>query len=61
MQSLYRSFTGYHFNETVFLSLGGDKNVNVPVERCEFAWTLCTMSHSIPISHTSVISKCDEF
>ena len=48
MRSLYRSFAGCHFNETVFPSLGGDKNVNVPNERRELSWTTPTLSHLDP-------------
>ena len=45
-------FTAYfadcHFDETVFPSLGGDKHVNVPVERRELSWYAHTMSHLDP-------------
>ncbi|KAM2687121.1 hypothetical protein EV2_009927 [Malus domestica] len=37
-----------HFYKTVFLSLGGDKNVNVPEERRELSWTTPTLSHLDP-------------
>ena len=47
------------FNKTVFLPLVGDKNVNVPIEWCEFTWMLPTVSSRSPY-RTSVISKCDE-
>ena len=53
MRSLYRLFAGCHFNETIFPPLGGDKNVNVPVEQREVAWTLPTMSHLDP--HTAQV------
>ena len=38
-------FMDYHFYETVFLSLRGDKNVNVPEERHKLSWTTPTLSH----------------
>ncbi|KAM1935321.1 hypothetical protein ACFX15_019392 [Malus domestica] len=41
-------FVDFHFNETVFLSLGGDKHDNVPVERRELSWYASTMSHLDP-------------
>ncbi|KAM2685817.1 hypothetical protein EV2_008778 [Malus domestica] len=45
-------FTAYfadcHFYKTVFLSLRGDKNVNVPEERRELLWTNLTLSHLDP-------------
>ena len=45
------AFAGCHFNKIVFPSLGGDKNVNVPLERHELAWMLPTVSHLDP--HTA--------
>ncbi|KAM1614644.1 hypothetical protein ACFX2K_023977 [Malus domestica] len=41
-------FTDCHFYETVFPSLGGDKNVNVPNEQRELSWTTPTLSHLDP-------------
>ncbi|KAM1093339.1 hypothetical protein ACFX2B_008349 [Malus domestica] len=41
-------FTDCHFYKTVFLSLRGDKNVNVPEERRELLWTNLTLSHLDP-------------
>ncbi|KAM2817807.1 hypothetical protein COP1_041878 [Malus domestica] len=41
-------FADCHFYETVFPSLGGDKNVNVPNERRELSWTTPTLSHLDP-------------
>ncbi|KAM2449445.1 hypothetical protein PS1_019546 [Malus domestica] len=41
-------FADCHFDETVFLSLGGDKHANVPVERHELSWYASTMSHLDP-------------
>ena len=38
-------FADYHFDETVFPSLKGDKHANVPVERRELSWYAPTMSH----------------
>ena len=41
-------FTDCHFDETVFPSLGGDKNVNVLVECHKLSWYTPTMSHLDP-------------
>ena len=41
-------FADCHFDETIFMSLGGDKHVNVPVERRELSWYAPTMSHLDP-------------
>ena len=41
-------FTDCHFDETVFPSLGGDKHVNVLVERLELSWYAPTMSNLDP-------------
>ena len=41
-------FVDFHFDETVFPSLGGDKDVNVPVEHRELSWYIPTMSHLDP-------------
>ena len=41
-------FADCHFDETILLSLGGDKHANVPVERHEFSWYASTMSHLDP-------------
>ena len=41
-------FADCHFDETVFLSLGGDKHANVLVERRELSWYAPTMSHLDP-------------
>ncbi|KAM2757279.1 hypothetical protein PS2_019050 [Malus domestica] len=41
-------FTDCHFFETVFPSLGRDKNVNVPEERRELLWMTPTLSHLDP-------------
>ncbi|KAM1104721.1 hypothetical protein ACFX19_013259 [Malus domestica] len=41
-------FVNCHFYETVFLSLRGDKNVNVPEERCKLLWTTPVLSHLDP-------------
>ena len=37
-----------HFDETVFPSLGGDKNKYVQQERQELSWSVPTMSHLDP-------------
>ena len=42
-------FADCHFYETIFPSLGGDKNVNVPKERRELSWTSPLCLISIPI------------
>ncbi|PRQ53193.1 putative RNA-directed DNA polymerase [Rosa chinensis] len=44
-------FADCHFDETVFPSLGGDKNTNVQQERQELSWSVPTMSHLDP--HTA--------
>ncbi|KAM2731492.1 hypothetical protein EV2_035147 [Malus domestica] len=41
-------FADCHFYEIVFLSLGGDKNVNVPEERRELSWMTPTLSDLDP-------------
>ncbi|KAM2692608.1 hypothetical protein EV2_006881 [Malus domestica] len=41
-------FANSHFDETVFLSLGGHKITNVPVECCKLSWITPTMSHLDP-------------
>ncbi|KAM1442603.1 hypothetical protein ACFX1T_010164 [Malus domestica] len=41
-------FADCRFYETVFPSLRGDKNVNVPNERHELSWTTPTLSHLDP-------------
>ena len=41
-------FADCHFDETVFPSLGGDKNKNVQQERQELSWSVPTMSHLDP-------------
>ena len=48
-------FADCHFNETVFLSLGGDKIINVLVERCEFSWITPIMSYLDPCTPQSEI------
>jgi len=47
-RSPYRLIYGCHFDETVFPSLGGDKNTNVQQERQELLWSVPTMSHLDP-------------
>ena len=42
----------YHFDETVFPSLGGDKNKDVQVERQELSWFVPTVSHLDLSKHT---------
>ena len=37
-----------HFDETVLLSLGGDKNKYVQQERQELSWSVPTLSHLDP-------------
>ena len=37
-----------HFDKVVFLSLGGDKHANVPLEHHELSWYEPTMSHLDP-------------
>ena len=41
-------FAGCHFDETVFPSLGGDKNTDVQQELQELSWPVPTMSHLDP-------------
>ncbi|KAK9932128.1 hypothetical protein M0R45_019377 [Rubus argutus] len=41
-------FADCHFDETVFPSLGGDKNVNIQQERRELSWPVPTLSHNDP-------------
>ncbi|KAM1151272.1 hypothetical protein ACFX19_034611 [Malus domestica] len=41
-------FTDCHFYETIFLSLGGDKKVNVPEEQRKLSWMTPTLSHLDP-------------
>ncbi|KAM2114260.1 hypothetical protein ACFX1Q_022828 [Malus domestica] len=41
-------FTDCHLYETIFLSLGEDKNVNIPDERHELLWMTPTLSHLDP-------------
>ncbi|KAM1418002.1 hypothetical protein ACFXTO_021734 [Malus domestica] len=48
-------FADCHFDEIVFLSLGGDKYVNVPVECHELSWYARTMSHLDPRTAQSKI------
>ena len=48
------------FYETVFPSLGGDKNVNVPEERRELSWTTPTLSHLDP-APLSLKLKCSAY
>ena len=43
-----------HLDETVFPSLGGDKNKNVQQERQELSWSVPTMSHLDP-----QLAQCD--
>lgn len=43
-----------HFDETVFPSLGGDKNKNVQQERQELSWSVPTLSHLDP-----QLAQCD--
>ena len=38
----------YHFDETVFPSLGGDTNKYVQQERQELSWSVPTLSHLDP-------------
>ena len=48
-------FADCQFDETVFPSLGGDKNViNIPEERRELTWNTSTLSHLDPRT-----SQCD--
>ena len=44
-------FADCHFDEIIFMLLGGDKHVNVPVERRELSWYAPTMSYLDP--HTA--------
>ncbi|KAK9907232.1 hypothetical protein M0R45_000963 [Rubus argutus] len=39
-------FADCHFDETVFPSLGGDKNVTIQQERRELSWPVPTLSHN---------------
>ena len=39
-------FTNCHFNESIFLSLGGEKPI--PEERRDITWNTSTMSHIDP-------------
>ncbi|KAK9942694.1 hypothetical protein M0R45_008346 [Rubus argutus] len=41
-------FADCHFDETVFRSLGGDKNVTIQQERRELSWPVPTLSHNDP-------------
>ncbi|KAK9910278.1 hypothetical protein M0R45_034246 [Rubus argutus] len=41
-------FADCHFDETVFPSLGGDKNVTIQQERRELSWPVPTLSHNDP-------------
>ncbi|KAK9912309.1 hypothetical protein M0R45_036177 [Rubus argutus] len=41
-------FADCHFDEIVFPSLGGDKNVNIQQERRELSWPVPTLSHNDP-------------
>ena len=41
-------FANCHFDETVFPSLGGDRNVNIQQERRELSWPVHTLSHNDP-------------
>ena len=41
-------FSDYHLYETIFPSLGGDKNVNIPEERHKLSWMIPTLSHLDP-------------
>ncbi|KAM1377208.1 hypothetical protein ACFX2F_038847 [Malus domestica] len=41
-------FVNYHFYETVFQLLGGDKNANVSEEQRELLWTTPTLSYLDP-------------
>jgi len=45
---LIAHFADCHFYETLFPPLGGDKNVNVPKERCELSWMNPTLSYLDP-------------
>ena len=44
-------FADCHFYETVFMSIEGDKNVNIPEEQRELSWTTPTLSYLDP--HTA--------
>ncbi|KAM2710919.1 hypothetical protein EV2_048439 [Malus domestica] len=44
-------FVDCHLYETIFPTLRGDKNVNVPKEIHELSWTTPTLSHLDP--HTA--------
>ncbi|KAM1800846.1 hypothetical protein ACFX11_032525 [Malus domestica] len=46
-------FVDCHIYKTVFLSLGGDKNVTVPEERRELSWMTPTLSHLDPLTTQS--------
>ncbi|KAM2878372.1 hypothetical protein FF1_013983 [Malus domestica] len=48
-------FADCHFYETVFLSLGEDKNVNVLEELRELSWMTPTLSHLDPCTAQSEI------
>ena len=48
-------FAGCHFDETVFLSLGGDKNTNVQQEQQGLSWSVLTLSHLDPRTAQSEI------
>ncbi|KAM1134352.1 hypothetical protein ACFX19_044193 [Malus domestica] len=47
-----------HFDKIVFSSLGGDKNFNVPVERCELSCYTPTMSYLDPCTTQSKTEVC---
>lgn len=51
-------FMDCHFNEVVFLSLGGDKNVNIKSERHELSWSVLTLSHNDPLTVERGIEVC---
>ena len=43
-------FADFHFNETVFSPLGGEKSI--PEERREITWNASTLSHFDPCTNT---------
>ncbi|KAM1902231.1 hypothetical protein ACFX14_030963 [Malus domestica] len=49
-------FANCYFYETVFPSLGEDKNVNVPEKLHELSWTTPTLSHLNPRTAKSEIA-----
>ncbi|KAM2685331.1 hypothetical protein EV1_046712 [Malus domestica] len=48
-------FTDCHFYDTVFSSLGGDKNVNIPEEMRKLSWTTPNLAHLDPCTSQSEI------